>query len=147
MTRKSSLRIKYAIRLLLERGKLFTDIEKECLSLVWGVHTLRPYLVSYRFVVTTEHKTMKRRTMWVTLRGGTRKQVKWKRLGLPVFKPYGWGHARFTRQDRVLFYFPRWDFMLVILIRIFLFYSILDLFWVIVFWKEEHCILHWSYKM
>ena len=48
----------YASRKLLERERSLSTTEKECLSLVWAIQLLHPYLYGTTFVVETDHNAL-----------------------------------------------------------------------------------------
>jgi hypothetical protein len=50
--------IVYASRKLLERERSLSTTEKECLSLVWAIQLLHPYLYGTTFVVETDHNAL-----------------------------------------------------------------------------------------
>lgn len=51
--------IAFASRLLNERERKFSTTEKECLALVFGVKTFRPYLEGYHFKAITDHQALR----------------------------------------------------------------------------------------
>lgn len=51
--------IAFASRLLTLQERKFSTTEKECLALVWGIKTFRPYLEGYHFKAITDHQALK----------------------------------------------------------------------------------------
>lgn len=51
--------IAFASRLLSSQERKFSTTEKECLALVWGIKTFRPYLEGYHFKAITDHQSLR----------------------------------------------------------------------------------------
>lgn len=51
--------IAFASRLLSDQERKYSTTEKECLALVWGIKTFRPYVEGYHFKAVTDHQAFK----------------------------------------------------------------------------------------